>query len=182
MLSCTYISAFALPYNTQKKLIYSKRAPKIMKFCMESYYHQKSLCEKFEMISWLLICTLLTNIIIHHEGTYSSTMKLTNGIIHHEFWKFDSFCWFALLSLNDRTIQHSCGADLPIEITAITRKNISLSPNSISYQHLYFNPLGRALMIHITIFSYKSPDDLEIGTSRSIWNVFSVSFLCIITS
>ena len=26
-----------LPYNMQKKLIYSKRAPKIMKFCMESY-------------------------------------------------------------------------------------------------------------------------------------------------
>jgi len=38
------------------------------------------------MISRLLMCTLLTNIIIHHEGTYSSTMKLTNGIIHHEFY------------------------------------------------------------------------------------------------
>ena len=32
------------------------------------------------------MCTLLTNITIHHEGTYSFTMKLTNGIIHHEFY------------------------------------------------------------------------------------------------
>ena len=42
--------------------------------------------KKIEMISRLLMCTLLTNINIHHEGTYSSTMKLTNGIIHHEFY------------------------------------------------------------------------------------------------